>query len=267
MGVRPSQMFCRSVRTIALAAALCAPGARAAVAQPAVQLKQNALRLVVVNDHDIPVPLAEVTIRQGPWRAAGRTDSAGIFRVEGILPGNWQTSVRRIGYNEAVLELPIAAGENAFTVTVDVSPATLKDVNVVEKGVRSLRLVDYEKRKARGEPSAVITREQIEKRNPISLSQMFRGIPGLQVADEQGMKYPVAARGSVPAGGFTTVACPMRVAVDGILRPPLTNLDDVNPSDVHGVEVYYGPASLPLQLANFRTNNWCGLVVIWTKDR
>lgn len=239
----------------------------AAPAQPVAQLKQNALRLVVVNDQDIPIPLADVTIRQGPWRAAGRTDSAGIFRVEGILPGNWQTSVRRIGYNEAVLELPIAAGENAFTITVDLNLAVLKDVNVIEKRVTSMRLADFEKRKAHGEPSAVITREQIDKRNPIALSQMFRGMPGLQMTDEQGVKYPVAARGNVPSRGVSMVACPMRVAVDGILRPPLTNIDDVNPSDVHGVEVYYGPASLPLQLASFRTNNWCGLVVIWTKDR
>jgi hypothetical protein len=236
------------------------------VAQPAQQFGQNVLRLVVVNDQDVPVPMADVFVQLGQLRARGRTDSSGVFRVDGMPAGEWHATVRRIGYGESAFDLHIASGENAFTVTVDASSETLKDVNVVEKRT-SVRLVEFEKRKARGEPSAVITREQIEKRNPVVLSQMFRAMPGLQMADEQGLKYPVAARGSVPKNGASITACPMRIVIDGVMRPPLTNIDDVIPADVHGVEVYYGPASLPMQLATFRTDKWCGLVAIWTRDR
>ena len=210
--------------------------------------------------------MAEVVVALGSLHAQGRTDSTGVFRAEGLLMGDWHATVRRIGYNESAFDFHIAPGENAFTLTVDASAETLDDVSVVEKRT-SVRLAEYEKRKARGEPSAVITREQIARRNPVTLSQMFRTLPGLQIVDDYGLKYPVAARGSVPKSGVTIVACPMRIVVDGIMRPPFTNLDDIVPSDVHGVEVYYGPASLPMQLATFRVDKWCGLVAIWTKDR
>ena len=264
MGVRP---FADRSRKLALMLMLCTAGsALSAVAQPIAPLGQNALRLVVVNDQDAPVPLADVIVQLGQLRARGRTDSSGVFRVQGLSIGDWHATVRRIGYSESVFDLRIVPGDNAFTITVDVSAAVLEDVNVVEKRT-SLRLVDFENRKARGEPSAVITREQIAKRNPVVLSQMMRTIPGLQMADDQGLKYPVAARGSVPKNGVTVSACPMRIVIDGVMRPPLTNIDDVIPSDVHGVEVYYGPASLPMQLATFRTDKWCGLVAIWTRDR
>lgn len=266
MGVRSSAMLRVSRRVLVTVFACAAGVSSAALAQPAAPLVQNVLRLVVVNDHDVPVPLAEVVVELGQQRARGRTDSTGIFRAEGLAVGDWHATVRRIGYNESAFDLHIASGDNAFTVTVDVSSETLKDVNVVEKKT-SIRLADYEKRRARGEPSAVITREQIDKRNPVMLSQMFRTIPGIQMADDQGLKYPVAARGSVPKAGVTFAACPMRIVIDGIMRPPFTNIDDIVPSDVHGVEVYYGPASLPMQLATFRVDKWCGLVAIWTKDR
>ncbi len=264
MGARP---FARRSQKLVLTLLLyAAAGTGSVAAQPAAPFGQNALRLVVVNDQDLPVAMADVLVQLGQWRARGRTDSSGMFRVESLPIGEWHATVRRIGFGESVFDLHVAPGDNAFTVIVDASSETLKDVSVVDKRT-SPRLADFERRKARGEPSAVITREQIVKRNPIVLSQMFRTMPGLQVADEQGQKYPVSARGSVPRTGVSLGACPMRIVVDGVMRPPLTNLDDVIPSDVHGVEVYYGPASLPMQLAVFRTDKWCGLVAIWTRDR
>lgn len=254
----------RRVVPVLLAFAVCVTSPLKA--QPAAQSTQNALRLVVVNDHDVPVALADVLVELGTLRARGRTDSSGVFRVDGLPVGDWHATVRRIGFNESAFDLHIASGDNAFTVTVETSAETLRDVNVVEKRT-SVRLVEFEKRKARGEASAVITREQIDKRNPVHLSQMLRTIPGVQMADDQGLKYPVAARGSVPKNGATVAACPMRITIDGVMRPPFTNIDDVVPSDVHGIEIYYGPASLPMQLATFRVDKWCGLVAIWTKDR
>lgn len=237
-----------------------------AFAQETVALKPNALRLVVVDERDLPVSMAEVTVRMGRLRARGRTDSLGTLRVDGIMPGNWEANIRRIGFNETNLEFPVTEGDNVFTISMDPNTAFLKDVNVTDRIGVSARLVDFERRKEAGDPSAIITRAEIDKRNPMYLSQMFRGIPGVTVSDQQGIRVPVAARSMVPK--FPQMGpCPMRVGVDGIIRPPMSSLDDVNPSDVHGVEVYYGPARLPLQLANFRTDNWCGLVMIWTRAK
>ncbi|MGV3710564.1 MAG: hypothetical protein ACO1Q7_17165, partial [Gemmatimonas sp.] len=217
-------------------------------------LKPNALRLVVVDDRDMPVSMAEVVVRMGRLRARGRTDSLGSLRVDGISPGNWEANIRRIGFNEANLEFPVTEGENVFTITMDPNSAMLKDVNVVDKLVTSARLVDFERRRAAGEPNSVILRSEIERRNPMYLSQMFRGVAGVMVSDQNGIKVPMAGRSQIPRLGVPGL-CPMRIGVDGVMRPPMTGLDDVNPSDVHGIEVYYGPARLPLQLASFRTDN------------
>ncbi|HEY0931126.1 MAG TPA: hypothetical protein VGE27_14495 [Gemmatimonas sp.] len=59
----------------------------------------------------------------------------------------------------------------------------------------------------------------------------------------------------------------MRISVDGIILPPLTHIDQVVPKDVYGIEVYYGPARMPPELEGMRTDNWCGLIAIWTRDR
>ncbi|MEO7997307.1 MAG: TonB-dependent receptor plug domain-containing protein [Gemmatimonadaceae bacterium] len=258
----------RTARNFALAVVILGALPRANVAaQPTLAMAPNALRIYVVNDVDRPVALAEVKMTFGQRTTIGRTDSTGVFRADGLEPGDWHAMVRRIGYLEAQVDLHLALGENAFTVMVDPLADILSEVNIVDRKRTSIRIADFEARKARGEPNAVITREQIRKRDPISLSQMLRTLPGLQVIDDFGVKIAVAARGTVPRNGQTVVACPMRISVDGMMRPPGTSLDETVPADVYGVEVYYGPARLPMQLATFRTDKWCGLVAIWTRDR
>jgi carboxypeptidase family protein/TonB-dependent receptor-like protein len=258
----------RTARNLALAVVFAGGFTRATVAaQTPLALVQNALRIYVVNEADRPVALAEVKVTLGQRTAIGRTDSTGLFRAEGLEPGNWHAMVRRIGYSEAQVDLQLARGENAFTVMVDPVADMLTEVNVVEKKRTSIRIADFDARVARGEPNAVITREQIKKRDPISLSQMLRTLPGVQVVDDFGVKLAIASRGAVPGRGQTVVACAMRISIDGMMRPPGTSLDETVPADVYGVEVYYGPARLPMQLATFRTDKWCGLVAIWTRDR
>lgn len=269
MGAASRITLFRTARNFALAVIVAGAVVRSNVAaQPAAGvLAQNALRIYVVNGADRPVALAEVKMSSGDRTTIGRTDSTGLFRADGLASGDWHASVRRIGYNETQIDLHVANGENAFTITVDRLAPVLTDVNVVEEKRVSLRLVDFEGRRARGEPNGVITREYIKKRNPISISQLLRALPGVQVIDDYGVKMAIAARGSVPGQTTQTVPCPMRISVDGLMRPVGASLDEVVPADVHGIEVYYGPARLPLQLATFRADKWCGLVAIWTRDK
>ncbi|MEO7361375.1 MAG: TonB-dependent receptor plug domain-containing protein [Gemmatimonadaceae bacterium] len=273
MGVGSGITPKRTAKTFALAIVLVGALVRANVAaQAPLVIAQNALRIYVVNDVDRPVAMAEVRMSLGQRSAVGRTDSTGLFRADNLQPGEWHASVRRIGYTATQVDLHVAHGENAFTVTVDPLAEVLSDVNIVDAKRISIRLADFEARRARSEPNAVITREQIMKRDPISLSQMLRSIPGVQVIDDFGVKQAIATRGAVPGQampgeGATLVVCPMRISVDGMMRPPGTSLDETVPRDVHGIEVYYGPARLPLQLATFRADKWCGLVAIWTRDK
>lgn len=233
---------------------------------PVLATNASALRLHVVNNQDRPVPTAEVRVTFGDNVASGRTDSTGVFRADGLVAGDWHASVRRIGFKEVSVDFRLTAGDNSYTISVDELPAELNDVKIEAARAPSIRLRDFEARVTRGEPNAVVTRKDIEKRNPVKLSQLLRAMPGIQVKDESYAKIAIASRGTVPGKG-TVVSCPLRMAVDGMLRPPGSDLDEILPVDVHGIEVYYGPGRLPLQLANFRTDNWCGLIAIWTRDR
>jgi hypothetical protein len=57
--------------------------------------------------------------------------------------------------------------------------------------------------------------------------------------------------------------------VDGILRPePRPNLRDLPPpAQVHGIEVYAGAATMPIQYGTTRSSDdrYCGLIVVWTR--
>ena len=37
------------------------------------------------------------------------------------------------------------------------------------------------------------------------------------------------------------------------------------PEEIHGIEVFAGPASIPLQYGGSGSNKWCGLIAIWTR--
>jgi len=59
----------------------------------------------------------------------------------------------------------------------------------------------------------------------------------------------------------------MRLTLDGVVMPALSDIDAIIPKDVYGIEIFSGPARLPPELAGLRTDNWCGVIAIWTRDR
>lgn len=239
---------------------------------------QAALRLTIVADSARPVIDAEVALtdRQRAGSAGtvtSRTDSSGTLRLDGLREGVYRASIRRVGFSPAVVELRLATGENALTVRLDRSVATLDAMRVVGNLPVAARIDEFEMRRVRGEASHVITRDEIEKRRPIALSQLLRGVGGIRIADSSGAIVAVSTRGSKSAPGklggppFGLVYCVMRVTLDGVVLPTLSNLDAVVPGDVYGVEVFNGAARLPVQFGGLRTDNFCGLIAIWTRDK
>ena len=98
------------------------------------------------------------------------------------------------------------------------------------------------------------TREDIERRHPIRVSDMLFTIPGFSV-------YRI--------GGTTRIrsrrsGCAPRVWLDGV---PLFGDEDVDavvtPNDVEGIEVYSGAAGTPVEFSGGRGS--CGAIVIWTR--
>jgi hypothetical protein len=255
-------------------ASLTAQQAPAGPAESARDSKVGELALRIVDEAGAPVVSAEVTLRgEKKQDFAQRTDSAGRVVFADLAPGFWVAGVRRLGLKPVAGSLRVAAGLNAYTMRVEDEAMTLVGVRVMGGRDYSARLYDFERRRLAGLPSAVVTQEQIDRLGPIQISRMLRGMSGLRIGDSSGVTVAISTRGAKPSrpekGGapFIMVQCVMRVSVDGVLLPALSNIDQIVPKDVHGIEVYYGPARMPPELAGLRTDNWCGLIAIWTRDR
>jgi len=229
--------------------------------------REGKLRIAVLDESKNPVIDAEVSVADSRRKRILRTDSTGSVLFESLVIGAASVEIRRIGFKPASVAARVGEGENAITVHLRGTAAELDPVRVVANRPISARLYDYEIRVARGEPNGVITRDEIDKRNPIVLSQLLRRLPGIKIQDSLGSIVAVSMRGQKKvAGSLNMVQCVLRVMVDGIVMPALTNLDDVIPKEIHGVELYLGAARIPVQLGGLRTDNWCGVIAIWTRD-
>ncbi|WP_373058112.1 carboxypeptidase regulatory-like domain-containing protein [Gemmatimonas sp.] len=232
------------------------------------------LRIHILDESNQPVRSAEVILRaQKRVERSVRSDSTGRAAFDGIEPGLWSMTVRRLGLSPVSVDIRIGTGWNEYTVVTKTAAMSLVGVRIVGGKEVSRRLDGFERRRSAGSASGVVTREQIDKLGPIVLSRMLRGINGVRVADSSGATVAISTRGDKPTRnargpGLTMVPCVMRVAVDGILMPAQFNIDQIVPRDVHGIEVFSGPARTPPELGGgLRTDDWCGLIAIWTRDR
>jgi hypothetical protein len=105
-----------------------------------------------------------------------------------------------------------------------------------------------------------VTRAEIEERHASRLSDIVRNLPGVRI-DRRG------ARGATlrfNASANDRRDCFPQYWVDGQVARG-ADIDDFPPGDVHGIELYSGPAKTPLAFSSTGTARNCGTVVIWTK--
>ena len=103
-----------------------------------------------------------------------------------------------------------------------------------------------------------LTRDDIEKRQSILTTDLFRTIPGLNVAFD-GNNYTVQ---SSRAGNMS---CPMQWYLDG---SPFDNSDNsldqmLRPDDIEGIEIYKSASEVPVQYQGQHAS--CGTILVWTK--
>ena len=170
----------------------------------------------------------------------------------------------------------------------------LSTVTVKESAeVLSVRLAGFERRRLLKQGSvSFFTGEEILNRGTIRLTDALRRAHGVKIVDsDNGDKLVASSRMQLPSGGGVLVRgvgkqqpsnvtsgssasssaglapCIMPIAVDGHLKEKGFAIDDIPVTDVHGVEVYPGAASLPAEFGSMKPDGWCGLVVIWTRSR
>jgi hypothetical protein len=43
-------------------------------------------------------------------------------------------------------------------------------------------------------------------------------------------------------------------------------MNSIPPTDIHGIEIYSGPADVPPEYAGANSDSFCGLIIIWTRQ-
>ena len=199
---------------------------------------------------------AEVIVAGTGLRA--HSNDHGEFRLTNVPAGSVTLGVRRLGFVPAVATIVIAANE-AAVMAVIVTPLAQSLATVIVRGDRRFedhgRLAGFYQRRSRSSGGHFITREQIDRRNPSNLTDLFRSVPGARIHSST---FSNVVR-------FRGMRCAPLVWLDGF---PATaaefDLDALNPYIVEGIEVYLGVATVPPEFRWVRGGGSCGAIVIWT---
>jgi hypothetical protein len=215
-------------------------------------------------------PLSGVEIRSGSRVVLTGTD--GRFLLDSLTAGPRQFVARRVGYAPESLSVSFDP-QRADTLEFVMHPTVtaLDRLDVVDAPLISPRLQGFESRRARKNGGQFVTRETIERQMPQVTSDLLRRLQGVRIVDSMGVQLPVSTRGPKPTlmgrGASPTAHCVLRVAVDGQLKEPYFPMNTITVADVHGIEVYSGPANLPPEFGGSRRDAGCGLIMIWTRSR
>jgi hypothetical protein len=203
---------------------------------------------------DEPVVGARVALlRMGSDRviAAADADSLGVFALPAVPAGAYLLSIQRIGYKELTRDL-LLEGAHRTEVVASLVPVAMDIeavvVTVDRSGLRAMRA--FEERRALGMGSFV-TREDIERRRPYLVTDLFRSVPGVRVVSDRQGDARLLLRGQ----------CVPQLYIDGVASYEGMSLDLMfRPDDVEGIEVYT-VATAPPQYAR----SACGVVVVWSR--
>jgi hypothetical protein len=188
------------------------------------------------------------------------SDSSGNYRIPSIGAGRLQLLARRIGYEPETVSVVVLSDATVRADFVMIQSPTIIPMVIVEDRTRG-KMGPFNQRMARGVGSFV-TRAEIEKRQPGSISELLRTLPGVHISQRMaGEPQPVDMQRS--RNSSMQSSCTVQLYVDG--QPyPNGNVDDFPPLTLEGVEVYRSASEIP---ADFRTRNaMCGLIALWTRD-
>jgi len=220
-------------------------------------------------------PLADAELELRPRRGPVRTvvtGAAGRALVPDVVPGVLEIQVRRIGFKPGRLAATIEPGRNTVPILLaDVAAPTLDTVRVVGGALRSGRgrFDEFETRRVLHAATSTITRDDIEKRNPVDLWQMLTGIPSITVVDTNSVTVQSARAYTARNGAL--LPCYLSVMVDGIFQRPKPgaaafDLRELPPLlEIYGVEVFAGGSSIPVQFSGTGDGKACGLIAVWTR--
>jgi hypothetical protein len=182
------------------------------------------------------------------------TGGNGRFRIVGLRGGNYILAVHHVGYVPVAIAMAVTDRDTVRPSFTMRRITTALDTMVVTAKTLSRRLSEFEDRRRAGF-GHFITGDEIERRNAVYIADIIRTVPSVAI-DERRMFQQFAIN--------TRNNCPFNVIVDGLPMVAGTNLMNLpSPKEIAGIEIYSGPATIPLMYQPFVGN--CGVILFWTK--
>ncbi|HMA23004.1 MAG TPA: carboxypeptidase regulatory-like domain-containing protein, partial [Gemmatimonadaceae bacterium] len=220
-----------------------------------------------------PLPDATVEIvGEGQTRTVV-TGPRGRALVPDVAPGLLVVRAKHVGFKPGQLAVTVEAGRNTVPIILSVvSSPTLDTVRVVgDQRLSGLRRLDeFETRRINHTATVTFTRDDIIRRNPVDAWQMLTAVASVRIVDSAGVTAESTRSNNVNPD-LSVSKCYMTIMVDGMImnRNPRQQAFDLRllpkPEEIHGIEVFAGPASIPVQYAGSGDDKWCGMIAIWTR--
>lgn len=216
-----------------------------------------------VISHDAATPVAGADVIVAGARSV-RTNARGEFAIADAPAGTRMIEVRAVGY--LPFRGPVNVIDGTPPLNLELAPIknALATVRVTSQRTSTGDMQDFEFRRKTG-IGRFITAEQLERSRPVTVSEIFRFIPGMSLAAvaDSGITRVMFRRGAFPE------PCTPDFFIDGRPHGSLTSdeLDTVaKPAELKAVEIYVSP-NTPHHFSNGTLGSQCGAILIWTKFR
>jgi hypothetical protein len=189
-----------------------------------------------------------------------RTDPTGRLVLSATPAGEYLVIARRFGFLPDSQRARVRSTDTDVTLTFHLrTSAHVLDTARIESAALRDKMVDFERRRATGR-GTFITRDDIDRRNPLTVADLLRTVRGLATRTSGGRTEVRFIRANSRLDG---VDCPPELWFDGVRTFDAT-VDEVDPGEVEGIELYRGLGQIPAEYLS-RTAA-CGVVLIWTRS-
>lgn len=214
---------------------------------------------VVTDSEGLALPGATVSVAN--TSLASKTDERGEFRIIGAPAGSIEVNARRLGFEPETRTIDLASsGTGRIQFRLRALPAMLDLVVVQRSGMKYTgRLAGYYQRLERKSSGQFLTREDFDRNESLSLSDLIARSPGVSSVRLRSGGGAVRMRGR---------SCRPLVWMDGVPMPAgEVDLDAFPVSTLHGAELYLGSTTAPIDYTAQQNRSACGSILLWSRGR
>jgi hypothetical protein len=196
----------------------------------------------VVDAHGAPLPGVDVILDSATRTL---TTASGEFTLRGLASGSRPLEFRKVGFQAIDVPVEFSTSKPAsIAVTLNPAPPVLATVDVTATRQKALDRVGFTARE-RSSAGVFLSARDIDRRNPVTFSDLARTVSGLKVAIRNGQSVVTQ-----PVGESTRGTGCVLFELDGAAfsdEPPGSIDAHIQPSSIIAMEVYH-PGAAPMQV-------------------